>query len=339
MNSGRLLVSCALEAWRNGAFYKTLNAGSMSVRMEADAGIKVAFSGRIAFDPDLDLLADRFRPYQIVDGARYPMGEFLITTASEHTEGGGRWWEAEGYDQTLLLQQATLTQPLRFPAGTPYLDAVKSLLATAGIGRVMAEPSALALSADREDWELGTSLLDVANGLLSEINYRGVWFDRDGVARLAPAKAAAAENITQSYPAGQSTLLEGFARESDAFSAYNVFTAVYSAPGAAPLVSVAVNNDPRSPLSTVRRGVRACAPVEYVDGIASQDELDAYAARLLSESLLSHETVQFETAPVPSHWIGEIVAAGGAIYQETGWELQLGEGGSYTHTARRSVAI
>lgn len=338
--NGRYTVSCRLDAWRGGVFYKSLHADEIEIRMTGSAEIKTTLSCRIVYNPDLDLLNDRLRPYQIVDGVEYPMGEYLISTATETVEKGYRGWEIEAYDQSLLLKQVTTTGTLRFAAKTKYVDAVKSLLAECGIGRVIADPSTLVMDVDREDWEVGTKYLTIANELLAAINYGSLWFDRDGAARLQPERAATAVNITQTYPAGSwSSLCDGISRETDAYTAYNVFTAVYSSPDAAPMVAVAVNDNPMSPISTVSRGRRICAPAEFVDDIADQAALQAYADNLLAASLLAGETVEFATAPIPTHWIGDIVALGGNVYKETGWELHLGPGGSYSHTARRSVAI
>ncbi len=340
MNNGGYTVSVRLEAWRSGVFFQTLRAEEIEIKMSQDAQIKTSLRCRIDYDPALELLGDRLRPYQIIDGVEYPMGEFIISTTTETVEKGGRGWQVEAYDPALLLRQATTATALRFAAGTAYLDAVRSLLAECGIARVIDQPSALIIETDREDWEIGTPYLSVANELLSAINYAPLWFDRGGAARLQKEKAAVAENLTQSYLPGECSILaDGITRETDAYTAYNVFTAVYSAPDAAPMVAVSVNDSPLSPISTVRRGRRICAPAEFVDEIASQQELQAYADRLKAASLLAVETVEFETAPIPTHWVGEIVAIAGNLYRETGWTLRLGAGGSYTHTAKREVAV
>ena len=105
------------------------------------------------------------------------------------------------------------------------------------------------------------------------------------------------------------------------------------------MTAVSVNDSPLSPVSTVRRGRKICAPVQFVEDIASREELQAFADRLRAESLLASETAEFETASFPTHETGEIVALEGAIYRETGWTLRLGFGGSYLHRARRAILI
>ena len=66
------------------------------------------------------------------------------------------------------------------------------------------------------------------------------------------------------------------------------------------MVATAVNDSPFSPLSTVRRGRRICAPVVFLDGIADQEALEARARQLLSHSLYMTETVFYETEPTGS---------------------------------------
>lgn len=72
------------------------------------------------------------------------------------------------------------------------------------------------------------------------------------------------------------------------------------------MTAVSVNDSPLSPVSTVRRGRKICAPVQFVEDIASREELQAFADRLRAESLLASETAEFETAPFPTHETGRL---------------------------------
>ena len=99
-------VSLRMEAKRNGVFYKSVNAVSASLKMVMSAELKISMTAVIQYDPDLDLINDRFVPYQIVDGLEYRLGEFIVSTASEHLENNLHTWEIECYDQTVLIQRA-----------------------------------------------------------------------------------------------------------------------------------------------------------------------------------------------------------------------------------------
>ncbi len=331
-------LSMRLEIWRDGAFFCEAPAEQISLRMEESADIRVAMQARMRPVDGADLFYDRLRPVQTVDGVDYPLGEFLAATVSETDGPEGVWWEVEAYDQTLLLRQERTGDTLFFTPGTPYLDAIGSLLADCGITRVIAEPTGRLIPLALGDWEIGTELLTVVNDLLDAIGYDRIWFDRNGAARLAPAQGTGGGQFTVD---DTGLLIGGTTRETDLYSACNVFTAVCAPPSGegAPMVATAVNDSPFSPLSTVRRGRRICAPVVFLDGIADQEALEARARQLLSHSLYMTETVFYETAPVPTHWIGELAAVGSEILRETGWELTLGPGGSYRHTARKVVAV
>lgn len=327
-----------MEVWRDGVFCRRADPERIALRMDESAAIRVAMTARIAYDPDIDLLNDRLRPVQVADGTEYPLGEFLVATASETDGPDGHWWEVEAYDQTLLLRQATVGDALLFLAGTPYLEAIGTLLAGCGITRVIAEPTDRLIPHDLGDWEIGTELLTVVNDLLAAIGYDRIWFDCSGAARLAPTRGTGGGVFTQN---DTGLLVGGVTRQTDTFSACNVFTVVCAPVGdaAGPMVATAVNDSPMSPCSTVRRGRKICAPAVFLDGIADQEALEARAQQLMSRSLAGIETVSYETLPVPTHWIGELVALGEEILRETGWELTLGPGGRYLHTAERTVVL
>ena len=127
----------------------------------------------------------------------------------------------------------------------------------------------------------------------------------------------------------------------DIFSAPNVFICTCAnADRSATLTATAVNDSPVSSKSTIRRGMRICQQVK-VNEIADQAALDAYAKRLVTESLLSTQTVEFSTLAEAGHGVGDIIAIDhptiGGIYEETGWSLTLRAGELMKHTAKRTV--
>ena len=79
---GRYEIAARLFAVRNGAVLKELNADEMKVTCSAEAEMKRSFSCRIRYDAEVDLLTDRLRPVQVIDGREYPLGEFLAATVS-----------------------------------------------------------------------------------------------------------------------------------------------------------------------------------------------------------------------------------------------------------------
>lgn len=319
-------------------------AAAPSVRMNDTGEIKLSFSGTfLPPPPDVDLLADEIEPVLIVDGVEYPLGVFIPTTVAESEDAAAASIAVEAYDRTWRLAAAKTETMVYFAAGTNYIEAVKTLLAGAGILVVIETPTTATLAEARQDWPVGTSYLTIVNQLLSEINYREIWFNSSGAAIVEPVVTATAENISHTLDSDdiKSLMLPSLRRTTDLFSAPNVFICICSNPDKdAALVSVAVNDNPDSPLSVSSRGARICT-VEYVDNIASQTELDAYAARLRNNSMIRGETLIVQTALLPGYGVDEVTALHfkdfSGICLERGFTMDLRVGGVMTHTLERVV--
>lgn len=320
------------------------DAAPPSIRMNDAAEIKLSFSGTFLPPPaDVDLLSDEIAPILIVDGVEYQLGVFLPATVAESEDAAAASIAVEAYDRTWRLSTAKTETLLYFSAGANYLDAVESLLQSAGITAVIETPTTATLAEARQDWPVGTSYLEIVNQLLGEINYKEIWFDASGAAILEPVSIPTAENISHTLDAAdvKSLMLPALRRTTDLFSAPNVFICVCSNPDKdQPLVSVAVNDNPASPLSVSRRGRRICN-VEYLDNIAGQAELDAYAARLRNNSMIRGETLIVQTALLPGFGVDEITALRyndfSSLCMERGFTMDLRVGGVMSHTLERVV--
>ena len=79
-----------------------------------------------------------------------------------------------------------------------------------------------------------------------------------------------------------------------------------------------------------------------VDNIASQEELEAYATKLLNDSMLSGETIRVETILLPGFGVADVTALRYddtmGICIEKAWDMQLEIGGKMTHTLEKVVA-
>lgn len=96
--------------------------------------------------------------------------------------------------------------------------------------------------------------------------------------------------------------------ELDIYDAPNVFICTVSNPDLEePMTATAVNDNPMSALSTVRRR-RRIPTVVQLDNIASQEELQRYAEHLAFESMLTSKTVTVTTLAEPGHGVGDVVA-------------------------------
>ena len=313
-------VSFQYNLLRNGAFYARLRAledAAPHVRMQDDAQIKLSFSATfspVAADVDgrpmeINWLTDEIQPVMIVDGLPYPLGVFIPTTQSLSVETGSRV-SIQAFDRCQRVLDTNSATPVYWPRDTFYLDAVEQLLSAAGINTVFTTPNPAAFTEPREDWPAGTPYLTIVNDLLAEINYKTLFFDENGAAVLEPAAIPEAAQIRHTLDDAdpETMVVLPITRTNDTFSAPNKFIVFCANPDKSEnMVAVAVNDNPQSPISTVRRG-REIVSVSTVDNIASQAELQAYAERLRNDSLLTGETVTVSTGLIPGWQVGDAVA-------------------------------
>lgn len=339
-------VDARIHVLRGGARYSELfpiEGTAPLLRMDDAGGIPTALSGDFVVNPDVDWLSDQLQPVLEIDGQETPLGIYLPATVSESEDSTTKSLHVEAYDRCWLVRDNRTERLLYFAAGANYLEVIRGLLVDCGLSLILVTPSAETLQTARQEWPVGTSYLDIVNQLLSEINYKPLWFNSQGMAMLEPAATATASQIVHTLDNDniRSLLLPQIRRESDIYSAPNVFICICSnADLSAPLVATAVNNNPQSQLSTLRRG-RRIVTVEYVDNIASQAALQTYATRLLFDSMTTGEVIEVSTALLPGWGVDDVTALHyddlSAICIERGWTMELKAGGTMTHRLERVI--
>lgn len=249
----------------------------------------------------------------------------------------------EAYDRSWRVQTEDAGAVTEYAAGSTYLDVVERILSSAGIALVQKTPNAAVLAAGRV-WAGTADPLKIANELLTEINYKQLWFSAEGVAMLEPYAEPSAENIQHTMDSDnvRSLVLPTIRLRTDLYSAPNVFVCVCATPARDEILSAtSVNNSPSSPTSVIRRGRRIVKTVQ-VRNIASQADLQAYADRLRNESMLRGETIQVETALLPGFGSGDVVALHygdlSALCIDHSWTMDFQPGGTMTHSLERVVA-
>lgn len=338
-------VTARVYVMRNGVRLTELKAdGAPNIYADSSAAIKTSLSGSFRPNDAVNWLSDELAPCLILDGTEYPVGIFRAAAVSiEVNEHGSKNVQVEAYDRCYILKQRRTETILHFGAGTNYIDAVESLLTACGIALVLKTPTSAVLATDREDWDMGTDYLTIANALLTEINYKELWFNGSGFAVLEPRKQPEVESIQHVYDASSvnSMMLKGCTIQTDMFDKPNVFVAVVSNPDYdEPIVKTAENNSPLSPYSIIRRGFRV-VQVEKVSNIADATALQEYVNNLCFQSMRSSEVIQITTALMPDHGIGDIVALNHpditGICEETAWYMELKAGGEMTHELKKVV--
>ncbi len=279
---------------------------------------------------------------------QFPLGVFIPSTPTRHFEAGAQY-EVEAYDLSVILKEDCITDRTYFASGTKYLDAVQSLLVSAGIVQVMATESEAVMATDHE-FEIGTSKLEIVNQLLMEINYNTFVIDADGIGILSPYEEPSGARVSLEYLQDQlSVICPQADTELDLYNVPNVFVAVVSNPDYSKdntdfeyFRCEYVNDNPASALSTIKRGRRIVSVLKPND-IATLEDLQKYVRRQAFQASQVYETVQFSTALMPVHGENEVLRIQHpdihGIYEETGWEMELSAGSQMTHEARRMMVI
>lgn len=353
--------SIRYDVLRNGAEYAEIfPVGAPTLRMDSNGEIKMSLQGTFmeeAIDTrgnpaEIDWFIDEIRPMLIIDGVKKPLGVFPISKVTPKESRGKRTLDIQAFDRSWIVRDTKVEGAIYLTAGTNYVSIVEGLLTSSGIGMIMKTPSTATLTEDREDWETGTSYLSIINELLAEINYKQLWFDASGNAIIEPASVPKADNIqhifTNKKPdpknpkeVGVINVYPSISRTTDIYESPNVFICVCSnADKDAPMVATAENTNPQSPLSIMRRG-RRIVRVERINNIASQEELEAYANRLLFESMTTGEIVTIETNLLHNFGVNDVTALNygdlAGICIEKSWSMSLTPGGRMTHTLEKVV--
>jgi len=339
---------------RNGAFYALLKADmskTPTIRMDDSGEIKTSFSGTFspeAVDVDgnmmaIDWLTDEIQPVMVIDGVDYPLGVFMTAKPKLTQKMNTSRVDVQCFDRGWRVRDTRSATLLYWPSGTLYLDAIKQLLAAAGIKTVFSTPTDATFSEAREDWKIGESYLTVINDLLREINYKPLWFDATGAAVLEPVSVPTAGNIKQIFDSKDPATMvtPELSRESDYYEAPNVFIVCCANPDKnGNMVAVAKNENPQSPLSVQRRG-REIVSVQNVNNIASQTALQAHADWLRNKSLMTGEKLTITTGLRHGFGVAETV---GVVYDdltaiglEHKYSMELQVGGRMTHTIERVI--
>ena len=332
---------------RNGADYCNIDPvfGTMpTISMQDSGEIKTSLAG-VFYDPGdkVDWLTDEIQPSIIIDGAEHKLGIYLPGTVEYAEDNTSKTVSIEAYDRCWRVQTRCAETLRYFAQGLNYLDVVVSLLTDAGITSVAKVSTDHTLTEGREDWDIGATNISIVNELLAEINYKQLWFDSNGAARLEPAAQATAENIQHVLDDTniKSLMLPGIRKSTDIYAAPNVFLCVCSnADKTGPMSAIAENTNPQSALSIARRK-RRITQVVHVNNIASQIELESYAKRLVTNSMMRGETINVETCLLPGFGVDDVIGLRYGDYMaicvERAWTMTLGIGGTMQHTLERVI--
>lgn len=328
--------------------------------LAADAGNSINFNsladikrtGTFTFKEtglqDVDWLNDRVQPVFILkmpDGnyIEWPQGVFLLSSPTRK-DNYGIWREIEAYDASVILREDKFDNRYRITAGTKYVDAITTILNSAGIRKINITDLSGVVSIDKE-FEIGTTKLETVNLLLSEINYTSIWVDTYGYFTSKPYILPSDKETEYEYKTNDlSIVFEGATNELDLFNVPNKWIVTASNPEKTPLVSKYINDSEMSKTSTINRG-RTIVDFRQVDDILDQATLDAYTKRIAYNASQVYEKVQFETALMPHHSYMDTLFVEyrnlgiSSKFTETSWEMDLQAGGKMKHSVRKVIAL
>lgn len=269
-----------------------------------------------------------------------PLGVFIPTTPT--VKGGvNKSVEIECYDLAVILKNDAITERLYFEAGTKYTEAIAGVLLSAGITEYsIADSDAIFLVG--RSFEIGTPKIEIVNTLLDEINYRDIYFDRNGIAMCIPFEEPQLNSDTIIY---KDKLSAEYSETFDLYNIPNVFVATVANPdNDSVLTSVYVNDNPASSLSTVnRRNGQRVVKTYTPDNISSQADLDAYVYRKAFEESQVYKSRTINTALNPNHDVYNTVFLDSdnlkGLHDDIGYTMQLTAGGSMQHNLREVIRL
>lgn len=301
---------------------------------------------------NIDFLADHImprarlhlQPYGPEDWVEWPLGVFLLSSPKRKAESTGLVIrEVQGFDQLQFFADDAPPNRYTIAKNANIINAVSALIGTGGSTGKVVTPNTATMDVARS-WDPGTTRLRIINDLLARVNYNSLSFNEVGQAVVSPyitPDKRAAEWIYADDDFG--LLVPGAEQTLDLGSVPNQVTLVCSDPDRPLMVATATNNNPASPVSTVRRG-RVIERVDQEQDAPNLLYLQAKAQIALVRASQIYESVDFETALNPLHSGNDVYRlrygplALNSLYVEQAWSMELRVGAFMRHTARRVTA-
>ena len=287
---------------------------------------------------NFDMFSDRLRPVVVIGDNEYNYGDFMVIAAPLTNDGKERVYDIEAYDETMTLKQAALTERKYFAAGNNYLTIIGSMLTDCGLSRIITDSTNVSITIDHE-YAIGTPYLDIINELLKEINYSPIYVGSSGYVFLTQNGTKQVADYT--YTDDNSTIVDSIQTDTDIYSLPNVVVGFVSSPDIPSVLTYKrVNNNPKSEISTVRRGYSVVESLE-LDDCPDMATLKLAVDNKFLEATQATEKATITTMPDGSHPYGSYVNLGQCgvhgLFREVGWSIEFG--GKMTHNLERKAFV
>lgn len=244
-------------------------------------------SGKLTLDQRglLDWMSHRVQAVFHDGAVSWPVGTYLLSSPSENHSQLGVTFEVGLLTKMNVIQEDTVEDRFSVPAGVAVIPAVVALIQSTGETRIAATDTGV-ITTGGLTWEAGEPKLRIINDLLQAAGYWSLWCDGSGLFRVEPYVNPELRPVSFAFEHGEKSLhLPDWGREQDHTSVPNRFVAVGQGDEeTAPLVGVALNEDPNSPYSFQARGRWITATESGVEG-ETQAIMDAHAARRLRDAM------------------------------------------------------
>ena len=287
---------------------------------------------------EFDMFSDRLRPVMVIDDDEYNFGDFMVIAAPLTDDGKEYFYEVEAYDETMTLKQSALTERKYYAAGTNYLTIIGALLTDCGLSKVYEEPTDATITIDHE-YAIGTPYLEIINELLDEISYSPIYAGANGYVYLTHKATKQVADYT--YTDENSTIVDSIQTDTDIYSLPNVVIGFVSSPDLPTVMKYKrVNDNPKSVISTVRRGYNVVESFELND-CPDSDTLQLAVDNRFLESTQATETATISTMPDGNHPYGSYINLGqngtNGLFREVGWSIEFG--GKMSHNLERKSFV
>lgn len=237
---------------------------------------------------------------------KHPLGTFLVQTPSSSFDGKVRAVSMDAY--TPLLELKENPPPLGYSVlkGESIMRRAYQLCREHARAPVVEAPCEETLSYDFVANTSDTWLTFISD-LIRNAKY-SLALDELGRILFSPKQDTASLQPVWTYDDGNSSILySDITMNHDLYGIPNVVEVTYT-DGKDTYFSRAVNDDPNSPTSTVRRGREIKHPITNPDiaGVPTQKQIDEYANRVLRELSSVEYTVSYSHGYCPTR-IGDCV--------------------------------
>lgn len=336
-----------IDILRNYIPIGELPAENCTIKYNADAEIKRGASitcnmGMMHLTvPEFSAASDRISPVVIDDnGIEHREGIYMIISSPVSYGDTHDTATLELYDESYILAQSAFDSRHFYAAGTLYTDVFRSILSEMNVARQYIDASSATMQIDRE-FAVGENVLKSLNALLVEAGFDTLHYDGNGYAKCtlktdktAPEYVYRTDACSEVYP--------GISKKRDIYGLPNVFIGLVSTPDQNVLTYKAENHNADSDLSIERRGYKL-TKVYKLDSIASQQELEDYVNKLLTDSMMAVEGVTISTTIQPGHDFQNCLQIEhddlSGLYIEKSWSYSLDNGAAMQHYAEKKVFV